>query len=41
MENKTLNLTVKEINYIITILSQRPYAECYAIIEKIKNECEE
>ncbi len=33
-----LNLNLDEVNYILNVLSERPYAEVAPLIEKIKNQ---
>lgn len=33
-----LNLTVQEINYILSVLASRPYSEVSEIIPKIQNQ---
>jgi hypothetical protein len=38
MEQYSLNLTVEEINKILTSLSQMPYVQVFELIEKIKSQ---
>lgn len=36
-----LNLNLDEVNYILNILAERPYAEVAPLIEKIKSQGDE
>ena len=35
-----LNLTEKEVEYLLTVLSQRPYVEVNALMEKIRTQAQ-
>lgn len=34
-----IELTKDEINYLLNVIAQRPYAEVYKLIEKIQSQC--
>ena len=36
-----LNLTLEEVNYLLNVLAERPYAEVAPLIDKIKNQGDE
>lgn len=38
METFNLAVTTQELNYIMQVLVQRPYAECAAIVAKIQEQ---
>ena len=40
MKQLSLNLTLTEINAILDALGQRPYAEVFDLVEKIKTQSE-
>lgn len=40
MDTINIELTTAEINYILNVIAQRPYTECYKLINKISDQIE-
>lgn len=36
MKNYTLELTEEQVNYILNVVAQRPFAECHTVLAEIQ-----